>query len=463
MTDDRGVSGALALAAPEPSEERAPRPFRPGGESFLAGLAGRTSVSLDEIRRLPPGRLEEALFALDDLGVGIRRPAAGAARPARSPRTGSPHDPLSLYLAEMGRLPLLAAPEQERAAWAMELTRKRFRLHLLETPAGLERALAFLERSGSAPAAADRARRLLAGARAARERESDPRCPAADRRLYRERAREGLRCAALLIEGLDLPVRELRPALDRLERRARLDKLLAEYEEARRRLAEANLRLVVAVAKPYANRGVPLLDLIQEGNAGLLRAVDRYDVRRGWRFSTYAKWWIRQAVGEAAAAQSGPFSVPSRIIRRAACLRAAACEMAQAAGRLATPAEAARRAGLEPREARRVLAVCRGGFSLERPLRPGRQGSFAELLPDRVAPAPEAGIAGDLLRERIERALSALPPRSREVIHRRFGLGREGPSTRAESARFLGVTTERVRQIEEAALECLRRALGPDD
>lgn len=481
MSDDRGPSAAPALPVSEHAEDR---PFHPANPGLLRPRLRRgASVPFEDLRRLPPGRLEDALLALEDQGGEILLPAVRESRPAhRTTRTTD--DPLNVYLEEMGRIPLLHAAEQDRAAWAIELARKRLRLRLLETPAGIERALAVLERirrgDRATAGAASRARRLLAGARAAWERALDGRRPAADRRLFREQVRESLRCAALLLESFEIPVCELKPAIDLLESRAleapgpescqdpeelqpqidRLKRLRAQYGEAQRRLAEANLRLVVTVARPYANRGVPLLDLIQEGNAGLMRAVELFEVRRGWKFSTYAKWWIRQAVGEAVASQSGPLSVPSRIVRRAARLRAAARELAQKLGRVPSAEEAARRAGLAPEQARAALLACRGIVPLERPVRAGEGSVFGETLRDRGSPAPEAGVARQLLQEKVGRALSALPARECDLLRARYGLGAERVLTRGEAARKLGVTPERVRQIETAALEAMRRHLG---
>ncbi|MBN9123104.1 MAG: sigma-70 family RNA polymerase sigma factor [Planctomycetes bacterium] len=234
----------------------------------------------------------------------------------------------------------------------------------------------------------------------------------------------------------------------------------SSYREARGRLAEANLRLVVATAKRYRGQGLSLADLVQEGNRGLMRAVDKFDHRLGWKFGTYATWWIRQGITRALADGSRTVRVP---INQAKVLRAisrARGELAARNGGEPTAEDVATALGMSPAEVRVLTAAGHGHpVSLDTPLAgDAEEGSLQDLLRDRDAPEPAEGLDRQLLRERIGEALRHLAARDRAVIERRFGLKDGTPRTLDEVATEYGITRERVRQIERRALERLRRS-----
>ncbi len=239
----------------------------------------------------------------------------------------------------------------------------------------------------------------------------------------------------------------------RLERIARARQ---HYEEAKRELSAGNLRLVVSIAKKYRNRGLSFLDLIQEGNTGLMRAVDKYEYRRGFKFSTYATWWIRQAITRAIADQARTIRIPVHMIDVLSKLRNAARRLSQQLGREPTPEEAAEAAQLSVEEARRVLSIGNHPVSLDRPVGESEDTSFGEFIEDRSTQSPLSEANRALLRARIESLLKTLTYREREIIRLRYGLGDGYTYTLEEVGRIFRVTRERVRQIEAKAVRKLQ-------
>jgi len=229
-----------------------------------------------------------------------------------------------------------------------------------------------------------------------------------------------------------------------------------EYEEVKRQLSSGNLRLVVSIAKKYRNRGLSFLDLIQEGNTGLMRAVDKYEYRRGFKFSTYATWWIRQAITRAIADQARTIRIPVHIIDMLGKLRNISKRLQQELDREPTTEEIAVAAGLSLDETRRVLFMGRQPLSLDRPVGESEDSSFGEFIEDESFPRPERAASNELLREKIEALLKTLSYREREIIRLRYGLGDGYTYTLEEVGRIFKVTRERVRQIEAKAVKKLQ-------
>jgi RNA polymerase primary sigma factor len=229
-----------------------------------------------------------------------------------------------------------------------------------------------------------------------------------------------------------------------------------DYEQVKRQLSGGNLRLVVSIAKKYRNRGLSFLDLIQEGNTGLMRAVDKYEYRRGFKFSTYATWWIRQAITRAIADQARTIRIPVHMIDVLGKLRNASKRLLHEIGREPTMEEMAEEAGLTLDETRRVLAMGRQPVSLDRPIGESEDSSFGEFIEDGGLPRPDKAANNGLLREKIDALLKTLTYREREIIRLRYGLGDGYTYTLEEVGRIFKVTRERVRQIEAKAVKKLQ-------
>lgn len=236
-----------------------------------------------------------------------------------------------------------------------------------------------------------------------------------------------------------------------------LRKVYSEYQQAKRELSEGNLRLVVSIAKKYRNRGLSFLDLIQEGNAGLMRAVDKFEYRRGFKFCTYATWWIRQAITRAVADQSRTIRIPVHMVETMSRVRTVSRKLLQELGREPTLEEVARRAETTIEEARRVLAMSRYPISLDRPVGNSEDSQFGDLLPDGEAKSPSLGATQEMLRSRIQNVLKTLSYREREIIKLRYGLGDGYSYTLEEVGHIFKVTRERIRQIEAKAVRKLQQ------
>ena len=243
------------------------------------------------------------------------------------------------------------------------------------------------------------------------------------------------------------------------EEEARLARGIREgHEECLEGLVRANLRFVVSVAKKYQNQGVPLSDLINEGNVGLIRAAHRFDESKGIKFISYAVWWIRQAILQALAEQSRIVRVPlnragalHRIGRRSSALL-------QELGREPTVQELAQDLDVSEEEVEATLAISQSHLSLDAPTAPGEDNRLLDYLPDQYAPDPENGAYDQALRETVDGALSSLKEREAKVLRLYFGLDDQEPMTLEDIGSLLGITRERVRQIKEKALQRLRHA-----
>jgi RNA polymerase primary sigma factor len=230
----------------------------------------------------------------------------------------------------------------------------------------------------------------------------------------------------------------------------------AEYEQVKRQLSSGNLRLVVSIAKKYRNRGLSFLDLIQEGNTGLMRAVDKYEYRRGFKFSTYATWWIRQAITRAIADQARTIRIPVHMIDVLSKLRNIQKKLQQEMRREPTTEEVAQRAGIGLEEVKRVLDIGRHPVSLDRPVGDGDDCSFGEFIEDATHDNPVKNANNGILRDKIENLLKTLTYREREIVRLRYGLGDGYTYTLEEVGRIFKVTRERVRQIEAKAIRKLQ-------
>jgi len=230
----------------------------------------------------------------------------------------------------------------------------------------------------------------------------------------------------------------------------------AAYQQTRGELAEANLRLVVSIAKHHRGQGLPFADLIQEGNSGLMRAVDKFDHRLGWKFGTYATWWIRQGITRALADQSRTIRVPCHQVSVLRALDRVRGKVTIEKGREATLEEIAAELRITPREVRALQAAGHHAASLDTPLA-DQEGTLQDFLNDESAPDLGREVDHHLLQERLAEVLRCLPPRDREVIELRFGLKDGQARSLDEVAQVFGVSRERIRQIEARGLKKLRQ------
>jgi len=244
---------------------------------------------------------------------------------------------------------------------------------------------------------------------------------------------------------------------DLLRKRVRaIQKVFNDYEQAKRELSGGNLRLVVSIAKKYRNRGLSFLDIIQEGNTGLMRAVDKYEYRRGYKFSTYATWWIRQAITRAIADHARTIRIPVHMIETMSKLRNISKRLVQDLGREPTIEEIAEQAGMTIPEARRVLKISRHPISLDRPVGESEDSYFGDFIEDESAESPLETAGTEMLKDRIEEVLKTLTYREREIIKLRYGIGDGYTYTLEEVGRIFKVTRERVRQVEAKAIRKLQ-------
>ena len=442
--------------------------------------------------------------------------AAPADEAADEGASGS-DDALGLYLRQMGAIPLLNPKQEKVLACQLETARSRYRRAALYSARMVQRAAATFEKVLAGELTLDptidvvnkpeagpelkrdkilkRMRPNLNTLRAvlAREEQEFRRTrgkytPAGRRERFRRLRRAARLMAELsprteLMEVWMADLLELADSLRRVRGRgvghqkasAELgDRLLATpheaeamakvmrarhraYQKARRQLAEANLRLVVSIAKRYRTRGLPFADLIQEGNRGLMRAVDKYEHRLGFKFGTYATWWIRQGITRALADHARTVRVPCHQIGTLARIERVRTELFSAQGREPTPEEIAAATGVDADETRSLRAVGRHPISLHEPIGGDGERALEDFLSDDGHPAPGTHADQRLLRERIVEVLRSLAPREREVIELRFGLKDGTPKTLDEVAKIYGITRERIRQIEARGILKLRQ------
>lgn len=262
--------------------------------------------------------------------------------------------------------------------------------------------------------------------------------------------------------GIDDPVRMYLKEIGRVpllsaEEEIQLAKRMEDGdEEAKRRLAEANLRLVVSIAKRYVGRGMLFLDLIQEGNLGLIKAVEKFDYIKGFKFSTYATWWIRQAITRAIADQARTIRIPVHMVETINKLIRVSRQLLQELGREPAPEEIAKVMDIPVERVREIMKIAQEPVSLETPIGEEEDSHLGDFIPDEDAPAPAEAASFILLKEQLEEVLETLTPREEKVLRLRFGLDDGRTRTLEEVGQEFGVTRERIRQIEAKALRKLR-------
>lgn len=555
-----GTSGPADLPdgpdASRPSgrtHEKAGDALGPEVQGLIEKGKERGFITYDELNSvLPedmvsPDTLDAVLQKLEDLGVEMvdseeqddgddpaeeDREFQGEIQREPKAAGGTPRidDPVRLYLTQMGEIPLLSREEELRLASRIEITRKRFRTKVLESPVAVIEALRVLEavKNGDLafdrtlnadtsidlpkvellerlPGIIDRIRQTLFQSYECFERAHDHALGAGERHRAERQLRDNQRLCVELLEGMNLQTKKIRPIVEKLESLARrqeeigkeledvraeggprgplreeLQKIrsqtleapedlrrrlreirerIGEYEKSMRKLSSGNLRLVVSIAKKYRNRGLTFLDLIQEGNTGLMKAVEKYEYRRGYKFSTYATWWVRQAITRAIADQARTIRVPVHMIEAMTKLRHVSRRLMQENGREPSLEEVAEASGISLEETQRVLKVSRQPISIDRPVGQSEDSDFGSFLEDATAEDPVASASRQMLKDRLETTLQALSFREREIIKLRYGLGVGYTYTLEEVGKIFKVTRERVRQIEAKTLRKLQHPL----
>jgi RNA polymerase primary sigma factor len=514
----------------------------------------RGFVTYDELNKvLPddmvsPDKLDAVLQKMDDLGIELvesseeegKEPAGAepadeerefegpAEREPRSPDSAKIDDPVRLYLTQMGEIPLLTRDEELRLASRIEITRKRFRTKVLESPLAVVEAIRILEdvKNGDAafdrtlksdnsidaprievlerlPAIIDKLRQTVFDSHECFERLSRRPLSPKERQRTRRRLRDNQRRCVGMLEGMNIQTKKIKPMMEKLESFSRrLDEIALEskdcnkprkaalrselhrteaqtlegaedlrarvrdirerfdeYEKTKRKLSSGNLRLVVSIGKRYRNRGLSFLDVIQEGNTGLMKAVEKYEYRRGYKFSTYATWWVRQAITRAIADQARTIRIPVHMIEAMTKIRQISRKLLQEKGREPSLEEIADESGISLEDAQRVLKISKYPISLDRPVGEGEDSDFGSFLEDTSVESPVASATHRMLKDRIETTLQSLSFREREIIKLRYGLGVGYTYTLEEVGKIFKVTRERVRQIEAKSLRKLQHPL----
>jgi RNA polymerase primary sigma factor len=269
-------------------------------------------------------------------------------------------------------------------------------------------------------------------------------------------AREEIDLAKRIEAGKEAALKLVTLRRNETELRRQAEQLIRDGQAAREHLGRANTRLVVSIAKRYMGQGLPFPDLIQEGNVGLMRAVDKYDYRRGNRFSTYATWWIRQAITRALAQKTRTIRIPLHMTERIRQMYRTAQSLEQTLGRRPTPEEIAGEMDVPADSVRSMMDASQHAIALERPVGDDGDSEFGDFIEDQDTPSPVESATQHMLQETIEEVLSELTPRQSHILRLRFGLGGGDPHTLEEIANKFGLSRERIRQLEKEALRRLR-------
>ena len=266
-----------------------------------------------------------------------------------------------------------------------------------------------------------------------------------------------------MTEPLKIYLKEIgRIPLLTAEEELELGRQIAEGDtEARRKMEEANLRLVVAVAKHYAGKGMQFMDLIQEGNIGLMRAVEKFDYTKGSKFSTYAVWWIKEAILRALDSQSREIRVPVRVAQNMNGISKTERKMEQTLGREVAAEEIAKELHMTTEEVERMQSYIKNPVSLETPVGDEEDSNLEDFIEDTQEPTPEEAVAALVQKEEVQEMLSTLTEKEQKILRLRYGLEDGNVHTLEETGQILGVTRERIRQLESRALEKLRKSAGP--
>ncbi|MGC1273784.1 MAG: sigma-70 family RNA polymerase sigma factor [Planctomycetaceae bacterium] len=489
-----------------------------------------------------PGMVDRLVRALDDLGLETKSdpeapsdepPVEESSAAVLSPEAQalSSRDPIRMYLSQMGNIPLLSRDKEIFLAKQIELTRKWFRRHALESDFAVRLAIESFEKVHAGELPFERTLRTsetegtrkeqivgrmpvnLPTLKALLAKNVDDwqrLCETTDKARRSElAARIALRRRKMctLAEELSLRTHRLQPIVKRMQqvsqrmfdidrdiaraaadprrfaetaalRREKEDLLLMAGETpedfaarcreiqrrmdlwttAKQKLSGGNLRLVVSIAKKYRNRGLSFLDLIQEGNAGLMRGVEKYEYRRGYKFSTYATWWIRQAITRAVADHARTIRIPVHMFQNISSLKAKAEAIRQRTGREASNEELAEAAGMSAEDVERVMKTWKHPISLDTPVGESEDSSYGDFLEDGHEVTPATAAMREMLRDKINHILKSLTYREREIIKLRYGLNDGYSYTLEETGRIFKVTRERIRQIESKALKKLQHS-----